>query len=108
MRQEEYVSLLAVREICTHGGMMIRAVLRFTRLIGRYARRYGYCAASVSSMSTRSPGASPGCIMPSANAWATHGVCVHAIALGGFRTDLVTARRPPGTAVRRPRPTAAS
>ncbi len=38
MRQEEYVSLLAVREICTHGGMMIRAVLRFTRFLPAMCR----------------------------------------------------------------------
>src|SRR6266852_6910248 len=35
------------------------------RLIGRYARRYGYFAARASSMSTPRPGASPGCIIPS-------------------------------------------
>src|SRR6266566_10104102 len=35
------------------------------RLIGRYARRYGYLEARVSSMSTPRPGASPGCIIPS-------------------------------------------
>src|SRR5437764_14019875 len=40
------------------------------RLTGRYAGSYGYFAASVSSMSTPRPGASPGCIAPLWNEYA--------------------------------------
>ena len=44
-----------------HQLCMVPSSLRFT---GKYARWYGYFAASASSMSTPSPGASPGCISP--------------------------------------------
>ena len=50
--------------VTRHHECIVPSSFRFT---GRYARSYGYVAASVSSMSTPSPGLSPGYIVPSWN-----------------------------------------